>query len=49
MDDLERIMRKRVTERTNGPEDTTSGPFPVQRWPLGRDTDAAYMEADDCD
>lgn len=48
MDDLERIMRKRVTERTNGPEDTTSGPFPVQRWPLGT-IDAAYMEVDDRD
>jgi hypothetical protein len=46
MDDLERIMRKWVDRNThtNGPEDTTSGPFPVQRWPLGRGTDAAYWE-----
>jgi hypothetical protein len=52
MDDLERIFRKWLLEEAsgNGPAvTTTAGPHSVQRWPLGRGTDKAYWEVDDCD
>lgn len=51
-DALERIFRRWLLEEAtmNGPEvNTTPGPSPIQRWPLGRNTDAAYWEVHDCD
>lgn len=43
---IEQRMRRWLLEEAtrNGPEVHTSGPSPVQRWPLGRGTDKAYWE-----